>query len=344
MKKFISLSLVFLLLLFGTVGCQKDDKEDTPIKTTTEKSEKASTREETEAPTTTEATEETQNMSISLSDTDIVVAGVELAEKDGTFYLRVYYDVTNTSGQIFSPFSGFHCDRLAFQNDTQLTQNHSDIDKIAEYANYGRYIYHGVTIRVCENFELLDTDNTVQLFVSERNKDTGLLIDLDIDNLPELTSAPEIVPIPKVDVPTTWLGYLGVEGDIESTSFSTKIHLKIVDHSIFEVKGQNYVRVFFEYTPMEIKDDKDSSAFMTTRYWFYQDGILLGTTTSLDMYGLPKAEGVGGHSDDIPLGETGSYTVTRALNSDSDILVLASYFANDPVDGESFIGTVISVK
>ena len=346
MKKRLITVTTLAVLLLSLVACGKTEsappeEASTPPETAT--TAPTATPAATPTPEPTEEPKPAQNMTASLATRDVTVAGVELTERNGVETIRVYYDVTNTSQKIIQPL--WSVSMAAYQNDEKLSPNISTLDGVEEYDNGGRRIFPGVTLRACENYELLDT-SLITLEIGDNSGDPVITIELDIADLPAVTPAPAVVPIPTPEDITAWAGYQGLEHDFEPTSLGNSLTLKLVKHEIVEHNGDNFLRLYFDCTLLAKKDDTNVSAFMYSRYYIYQDGILIGSDTTMDELGykLPDVEDYDDHSLNIEIGETSHYVVSRRLRSDSDVIFMAVNFGNNPINGDAFIGAVIPVK
>jgi len=341
-----AVTLVMLLLLLAACG-KAEPATDTgtiPPETTVALTPPAATPTPTPA-TPTPAEEQTpkQNMTVSLETRDVTVSGVELTERNGVETIRVYYDVTNTSNKIIRPL--WSVSMTAFQNQEKLSPNTHTLDGVEEYDNGGRMIFPGVTLRACENYELQDT-SIITLEIGENTGNPLITIELDIADLPELTPPPPVVPIPTPDDITQWLGYQGLKSDFGPSVQGVSITLEMLKHEIVNLNGEKFLRVYFECTLLEKKEDVNLSAFMQSRYQIYQDGILIAGDSTNDVpgYKLPKIDGFDEAGLTLAVGETSHYVVSRRLESDSDVVVMAMSNANSPTNGDAFIGAVIPVK
>ena len=338
MKKTVSVLLVLALTILMLAGCNK--KETPPENVAPPATSAPST---TEAPRTQpepEPAKETALPSISIKDYEYTIAGADLVtDKDGQV-LRVFFDVTNTSDTIQPVSEAFVFDNFVYQNDTELKASYGKIGDAEEYDNMRKSIFPGVTIRRVTNFHLLD-ESDVHYFLGEYKSETGLELDFDITDLPEISPAPEIVPIPTVEPASGMEGYQGEKAEFSYSG--NKYELELVKHEVVEQKGEKYLRVYYKYTVLELKDpEKPVNPAMTGSYYFYQDGITIGTFLPSDVPGIPMTEDMTKSTENIGVGESSYFAVGRALTSDSDVLVMAG--TGKIKTGEPFIGTVVSVK
>ena len=339
MKKKLVAILFIVAIVLSLAACGAPKASPPPAATPTPAAATpAPTPEPTPEPTPDES------MTAVLKNVTISVAGTELSERNGVPQLRVYYDCTNTSDKILSPLYGFESDRIAFQNDEELKSNIYQLDDVAEYSKYATLLYPGVTLRTCENFELLDTTSFVTFHLGDYRDDDPLVLAFDPTYLIPLKAEPELVLIPKAEQISDWVGYQGTESHFGPNFSKTEIDLKLLEHEVVKHEGETYLRVYFELTTLAVADDKKVSAFMDTKYWFFQDGIQLERESSLDTYRLPAPADIGDDGDTVLLGESNTYVVNRLLHSDSEVVVLATLFGGNATQGDNFIGTVISVK
>ena len=335
MKKIVSVLLVLVLTLLMLSGCKKN--EEFPESTSTVSPAPSSSNE---APESDPEPEDDTRPSISITNFDYTVAGADLVTDKDETVLRIYIDVTNTSDDILPVSDAFVFDAFAYQNGTELKNSYTNIDKIEEYDNIRKSIFPGVTIRRVTNYHLLD-ESDVHYFLGEYKAVTGLELDFDITNLPELGPKPEIIPIPTLEPASTIAGYKGEKAEFSYSG--NNFELEIVKYEVVENKGEKCLRVYFNFTLLELRDpEKLTSPAVCSNYYFYQDGIMIGSYMPTDVSGLPKIEGTVDSSDNIDVGESSYFSVSRTLNSDSDVLVRAATGTIKP--GAPFIGAVFSVK
>ena len=336
MKKILIILLAVVFVFTLTACGDKKDEAQPATENESTNSSSSSSEDTTPAPAAP-----TQNMSITIDDRDITVAGWELTEKDGDPALRVYYDITNQSSTVQSPLFDTFLSRDAFQNGEELKSNISDLDDVEEYDNYSRHIYPGVTIRTCENFMLLDTTSDVELSINYR--DDELVVNLDLKNPQAPGPAPERVLIPDPEDPETMSNYEGPASSWASDLFEEEIDLKYLGSEIFDEDGQKYIRMNFEMKLLANKDDKETSPFMTTRYYVYQDGIQLGDGNGMN-FRMPKIADMGSPTEQMNLGDTHTYGVIIPIISDSPIQVMATAWYLHPEEGDGFVGGLVKVQ
>ena len=277
-----------------------------------------------------------QNMKAEFETFNITIAGAELTERDGTPTLRVLYDCTNVSDKILCALFGRETKRTATQNGEELESNIVRLDDVEEYEYYNAYNMPGVTVRVAENFVLIDTDNAVTLELADGNRsNVSITVNFDLDNLPAPGPAPELIPVTEVDI-EEMAGYAGTEGTFTSSYKKDEFHLKITGAEVVERDGKKIARIVMEFSTLAAEDGEVLVPTTSLGVMFFQDGLLLK-----GMYSVPKLDDTVPNSTKVAIGETVQLEQTWLLRTDSPVIACVANYMTAPVMGDPFLGVVV---
>ena len=231
-----------------------------------------------------------QPTNLTLPNCTASLVGTEaIKTQAGNNALRVYFEITNTSEAILSPFSALEIN--AEQSGKPLDSDFVWDQAVPEDAYYGLGVYPGVTLRFSLIYPLTDTSK-VQFKVGAPGEDPLLTTSVS----PKHTTPPKtpFTPTP-ISAPTR------VSGLPDSGTIGGQLEVAIKDAKMADGK----LTVSYQLT----NHSKAEKSFdMVVETYAYQDGIEL----------LPVATDTG---DAVAPGKTTTATITYSLRTQSPVEV-----------------------
>ncbi|MBQ9955930.1 MAG: DUF5067 domain-containing protein [Eggerthellaceae bacterium] len=270
----------------------------------------------------------------SAGDLALEIVGAELfSDVNGSDGIRVYYDIYNDEGNIFTTSFADELDGSSFMQDGVELDWTWPYEDVPEWYNDMLSIRPGHAIRCVEEYSVSADGGPVSVALYARNASEPMLThEFDLANLPgapadALENAEELSP--------QWLAGWPSEG-----IYHDDYYIAITGYEI--VKGyrdEPILRVFMDFT----NNSEDVESLEYTIYWnrAYQDGIQIRQGVPIE-----SCEEDGNYMIDVAPGETVSAAYCYELRGNSPVEVelidpWADGISSEQADGG--IGMVIDI-